>query len=261
MNKIIYNFLQQVDLYDHFKLFKDRYFKSEQEKINEQKRCDFYSTLIKKNDLCFDIGANYGNRSEVFLKLGAKVVAFEPQPKPLRFLKRKFNSSITIVDKALGSKPGKSNLFISSASTLTSMSEEWIEKVKTRRFKQANWNNKIEVEVTTLDQMINEYGKPDFCKIDVEGFELEVLKGLKQKIGTISFEFTIPEFIDKAIDCIKHLNSLGQIICNYSPGETLKFSSEKWLSPNDFITLFNTLPANGVIDGDIYIKFLPNNED
>jgi hypothetical protein len=136
------------------------------------------------------------------------------------------------------------------------MSKEWIEKVKTNRFKQANWNNKIEVEMTTLDEMIVKYGKPDFCKIDVEGFEFEVLKGLTQPIGIISFEFTIPEFVDKAIECINYLNKLGKIICNYSSGETLIFALEEWLNPNDFITLFKTLPDKGIVDGDIYIKFL-----
>ena len=252
----VYELLHKLDLFDQVKLFKNKFFKSTREKINEQRRFDFYSSLIRKNELCFDIGANYGNRSEVFLKLGARVVAFEPQPKPLKFLKRKFKDSITIVGKALGPKMGKSNLFISSASTLTSMSEEWIDEVKNNRFKQANWNNKIEVKVTTLDKMIDEYGKPDFCKIDVEGFELEVLKGLTQPIGTISFEFTIPEFVDKAVECINYLNNLGQIICNYSSGETLIFALKEWLNPNDFITLFKTLPAKGIVDGDIYIKFL-----
>jgi FkbM family methyltransferase len=256
MKQQIYRLLHQLDLFDHLKLFKDRFFKSEKEKISEQRRFNFYSELVKKDDLCFDIGANYGNRSEVFLKLGAKVVAFEPQPKPLKFLKRKFKDTINIEDAALGSREGKSNLFISSASTLTSMSEEWINEVKNNRFKQANWNNIIEVKVSTLDQMIAKYGKPDFCKIDVEGFELEVLKGLTQPIGTISFEFTIPEFVDKAIECVNYLNNLGNIICNYSSGETLIFSLDKWLVPTDFIPLFKSLPDKGIIDGDIYIKFI-----
>jgi len=256
MNYKIYTLLNELDLYDHLKIFKDRFFKNEREKITEQKRFNFYSKIVNKNDLCFDVGANYGNRSEVFLKLGAKVVAFEPQPKPLNFLKRKFKDTINVEDVALGPREGKSNLFISSASTLTSMSEEWIHVVKNNRFKQANWNNIIEVEVSTLDKMIDKYGKPDFCKIDVEGFEFEVLKGLTQPVGIISFEFTIPEFVDVAIECLNYLNNLDQIICNYSSGETLTFALDDWLIATDFIKLFSTLSAKGIVDGDIYIKFL-----
>ena len=59
--------------------------KVKRKRLASRRGLNFYSELIKKDDLCFDIGANYGNRSEVFIKLGAKVVAFEPQPKPLNF--------------------------------------------------------------------------------------------------------------------------------------------------------------------------------
>lgn len=256
MNHIIYHILQKLDLFDHLKIFKDKFFKNKNERNNEKNRIDFYSQLISENSLCFDIGANYGNRSEAFLKLGAKVVAVEPQPKPLKFLKRKFNRKIIIVDKAVGSKPGKSYLYISSASALTSLSEEWIYKVKNGRFKHENWDNKIEVKVTTLDSLISKYGRPDFCKIDVEGFEFEVLKGLTQPIKTISFEFTIPEFIEKAIECVNYLKQFGEIECNYSPGESLIFALEKWLSPEDFINIFKNLASQGIVDGDIYVKFV-----
>src|SRR5262245_21821949 len=41
---------------------------------------DFYSQVLKPGELCFDIGANVGNRLKVFRKIGARVVAVEPQP-------------------------------------------------------------------------------------------------------------------------------------------------------------------------------------
>ncbi len=90
----------------------------------------FYSKVIKQGDLCFDVGANYDNRCEAFLSLNAIVVAFELQPRPMKFLKRKFGNQIELVNSALGLKQGKGILNISSATTLSSLSEEWINQVK-----------------------------------------------------------------------------------------------------------------------------------
>ena len=85
MNNQIYEFLKFVDLFDYLKIFKDKYFKNSHRKNIEEKRFNFYSGFINKGNICFDIGANYGNRTEVFLKLGSEVIAVEPQPQQAKF--------------------------------------------------------------------------------------------------------------------------------------------------------------------------------
>jgi len=255
MRDEINKLLKTLDIYDYVKIFKNKFFKNPIEKELEQKRYNFYLDFIKKGDTCFDIGANYGNRTEIFLSLGAKVIAIEPQPKQAKFLRRKFKNKINLIEKAVGAVSSKSTMYISADNQLSSLSSDWISEVKKQRFNHVSWDKKIEVEITTLDDLIKQYGKPNFCKIDVEGYELEVIKGLSQPIRIISFEYTIPEFTERAIDCLNYLNGLGKIICNYSTGETMQFGLNNWLNPSEFIELFKSLPSKGIIDGDIYVKY------
>lgn len=255
MKKFLFILLQKLDLFDFLKILKDKYFRFGSSKREFEKRANFYSQFITKGDLCFDVGANYGNRTEAFLELGAKVLAIEPQPNACKFLMRRFRNNILIENKAMGQNEGTSTLFLCNLDSLTSLSEEWIEVVSKSRFSKASWNKQVEVSVSTLDNLISKYGKPRFCKIDVEGYELDVIKGLSEPIDNISFEYTITEFTDKAIMCIDHLNSIGKIECNYSVGETLKLALDSWLEPDKFINLFNQLHLNGIIDGDIYVRF------
>jgi FkbM family methyltransferase len=78
-----------------------------------------------------------------------------------------------------------------NAHTLGSMSTDWIEKVqKASFFPGCYWDREEVVQTTTLDALIDQFGVPDFCKIDVEGFEFEVLRGLSRPVGTISREYT-----------------------------------------------------------------------
>ena len=256
MNKFLFTVLHKVDLFDHLKIFKEKYFRFGLFKNTFNKRINFYSQFVKRGDLCFDIGANYGNRTEVFLELGAKVLALEPQPLPLKYLRRIFKDNVMVDERAAGEKEGIATLFISNSTSLTSISKEWVDVVSKGRFSKVNWNKSVEVNITTLDNLIKEYGKPDYCKIDVEGFELEVLKGLSQTINLISFEYTIPEFTEKAIDCLTHLSSLGNIVCNYSIGETLQFGLKQWMESEKFVELFKEFPKEGIIDGDIYVMFV-----
>jgi FkbM family methyltransferase len=259
MREKINIFLRKIGFFNSLKMFKDRFFENPGQVKHKEKLYKFYSEFIRKGDLCFDIGASYGNRTETFLKLGAKVVSIEPQASPAAFLKNKFGDQIILKKKALGQKKETRRMYSNNGLAINSLSMDWIQEVtKSKRYGDHKWDKYTNVEVTTLDHLIQEYGKPDFCKIDVEGYELEVLKGLTAPIPYLSFEFTIPEFLSRAIECLAYLNSMGTILCNYSSGETLEFGLKDWLNFNEFGQFFKTLSQKDITDGDIYVKFINN---
>ena len=232
--------------------------------INRRKLIKFYSQFIAKGDLCFDIGANIGSRTEVFLRLGAKVVSVEPQSICMKKLKKKYSSNkqVSLIHQAVSDFEGEEVIMISNAHTVSSMSQEWIDSLKasdmffvaTSAFQ---WQKSAKVKVTTLDKLLQEYGKPAFCKIDVEGYEYKVLKGLSKAVGTISFEFTpTKEFIDSARNIVKHLATIGEVKFNYSLGASTTLALENWVNPGAISKILPTLPQKTSFCGDIYAKFI-----
>jgi FkbM family methyltransferase len=232
--------------------------------VNRKKLLKFYSQFIKKDDLCFDIGANYGWRTEIFLKLGARVVAVEPQDACMQKLQKKYgnNKRVVLIKKAISDKQGEEELMISDSHTLSSMSKKWINSIKssdmffvsTQAFK---WQRSAMVQVTTLNQLIKEYGKPAFCKIDVEGYEYRVLKGLLEPIRAVSFEFTpTQEFVLSAINIVEHLASIGEVKFNYSFGESISLVLNEWVGPDEISNILLNMPEKTHISGDIYARFI-----
>jgi FkbM family methyltransferase len=218
-------------------------------------RQKFYSNFINPNDLVFDVGANMGNRVTPLLNLGAKVVAVEPQEQCQKILKRKFGSRIKIVPMGLGETEETKDFFVSNAHTISSFSKDWIDSVKEDRFKEYTWAKPIKIQITTLDKLIEKYGFPKFIKIDVEGYELEVLKGLTSPVRVVSFEYTVPEQIQKAIDCISQIEKYNsEIECNFSKGESMEFALEKWVKPTDFKNYIATQEFISTGFGDIYVR-------
>ncbi len=227
----------------------------ESQKLFEERK-GFYGRFLSPNDLVFDVGANLGNRVQVFLSLENKVVAVEPQDYCHRFLQRKYANAITLLKVALGAKRDRMTMYINStSSTVSSLSKDWVDSMKNGRFSNETWDQTAEVEVDTLDNLIGSYGKPHFIKIDVEGFETDVLKGLSVAVPIVSFEYTTPEQTHKLYECLDLLQALdASYTCNYSAGEANRFLLENWMSVPEFKALVakDVHAMQGF--GDVYVK-------
>jgi FkbM family methyltransferase len=147
-------------------------------------RREFFRQFVAPGDLVFDIGANKGEYTEMLLELGARVVAVEPEPTIARRTKQRFPQA-RLVTAAAGPARGRARLRINRHPALASLSERWI-TVATPD----DWTGEeIDVPVVTLDQLIEEHGYPAFVKIDVEGYEAEVLTGLSEPLPQLWFEY------------------------------------------------------------------------
>jgi FkbM family methyltransferase len=208
----------------------------------------FYAPFISAGDLCFDIGSNIGTKTEMFLKLGAKVVAFEPQPSCLRETAARCSPTrhLTTVNTAVGAVSGTMPLYVCRHPTGSSLIADWSEDVK----------EIIHVPVMTLDHAIDRYGLPNFCKIDVEGYELEVIKGLSQRIPTLTLEYHHDEAnIRTTLECVHYLSRFGELSINVTLGDETGFHWD-WIDYKTFLERFPThaprTPTCGW--GDLFIR-------
>lgn len=210
--------------------------------------------FIRPGDLAFDIGSHVGDRISTLVDLGARVVAVEPQPLAFRALRLLYGrlAQVELVQAVCADKEGALELLVNSRNpTVSTASRDFVRAADgAPGWHDQVWDERLEVRAVTLDSLIARHGVPSFIKIDVEGFEPDVLAGLSTPVPVLSFEFTLIQ-MDLAGKCLARLQELGLDRFNYALGESHALVFEENVSAETLLAQLANLPPEAN-SGDIY---------
>jgi FkbM family methyltransferase len=252
------NLLQEVGIYERAKVswVYDFYWSVADRRIidDRQAEIDFYRNLLdgfREGDLIFDIGANQGYKVDIFLRLGARVVAVEPDETSQNILRQKFlkyrlkRKRFAIVSKAVSDRSSAETMWIDApGGAKNTLSQKWAETLRDneKRFgHRLSFGQQREVETISIGQLIAAHGAPVLIKIDVEGHELSVLRGMQRPVPYLSFEVNLPDFRREGLECIRVLGSLardGQF--NYTPDCRRGLVLERWVSKDEISAVLDS---------------------
>jgi len=213
-----------------------------------------YGRFVKPGDLVFDVGSHVGDRVAAFRRLGARVIAVEPQPALARTLRLIYgrDRAVIIESVAVGRTTGTVELRLNLDNpTVSTASADFVRAAHgARGWEGQAWTKSIRVPMMTLDALIARHGRPGFIKIDVEGFEAEVLGGLTQPTAALSFEFTTIQR-ETALACVERCRTLGYTRFDAALGESQTLVHGSWIAPREIARWLANLPdeANS---GDVY---------
>jgi FkbM family methyltransferase len=256
LKKFAQTFLRRVGLYQRLKssFAYDFYWAFANQPLLEDraKEVEFYKKTLqgfRKGNLIFDIGANAGYKTDIFLRLGARVVAVDPDDENQQVLRQRFlkyrlrPKRVDIEGKAVSDAIAIKTMFIDiPGSAKNTLNPKWVQTLRTdaKRFGQRlDFAGKKEVETVTLEKLIATHGIPFFIKIDVEGHEPSVLRGLNRPVPYLSFEVNLPEFKLEGLQCINILHEIaadGQF--NYAVDCQRGLIVEQWMAQRQFTRLF-----------------------
>jgi FkbM family methyltransferase len=229
LKKFVQGVLQRFGLHNRLRasfLYEFYWRIADKRRIETKRReIEFYRSLLQgfhQSELIFDIGANVGLKADAFLRLGARVIAVEPDQDNQEILREKFlrfrvrPKPVTIVGKAVSDRIATETMWIDGpGSALNTLSQKWVGLLREDKTRFGGTQGSLDfarhrsVETTTLEQLMVAHGTPFFIKIDVEGYEPSVLRGLKRPVPFLSFEINLPEFKAEGLECVKLLERLA----------------------------------------------------
>jgi FkbM family methyltransferase len=254
----LYHRLRTSSIHDLYRCVADRSWI-----LARDKHLDFYRRLLpelRRGDLIFDVGANEGLKADLFLRLGARVIAIEPDETNQAILRERFlklrpaRKPVVIVGKAVSDSDGVGSMWIDGpGSAVNTLSQKWATTLRGNKTRHTyghcglDFVQRRTVETTTLEELIAEHGRPLFIKIDVEGYELNVIRGLRQAVPCVSFEVNLPEFRPEGLQCVALLGALAvEGKFNYAVDCERGLALERWLNCAEFLRVLQRCAENTI---------------
>lgn len=214
----------------------------------------FYRRVLSPGDIVFDVGAHVGSRARAMRSAGATVIALEPQALFAKFLRFALPRDIVVREVAVGGSETHADMAVSSKHpTLSSLRTDFVaDAAHAPGFEHVRWDSHQRVQVVTLDSLIREHGQPSYVKVDVEGFELEVLSGLSRPVELVSVEF-LPGFPHLTHAVLERLAELGDYRFNPVVGEKALFLWPDWRDESEVRAWLSSL-SPGAPSGDLFAR-------
>jgi FkbM family methyltransferase len=171
----------------------------------------------------FDIGTNKGYFTDEYISTypNCEIVCIEANPDLCNYLVQKYNNNknIYVYHYLVSNESNKDiDFYINfGCDGVSTASKNWINNSRFSNSK--TWSNAISIESISLDDLIENTFQPDIIKIDVEGYENTVIRGLTRKVGIIQFEWAEEE-LESIKDTCNYLQSIGYSEFAYMFGDT-----------------------------------------